>query len=213
MKLLTIENAKTSKGASLGYLTGILYLAPYNIAYKEINLCTYSTKGCRSSCLYSAGRGVFKSIQEARILKTIHFIENQAGFIDQLQDDINALKRKALKMGLKPAVRLNGTSDIDWQDIAARLFFDNLDVQFYDYTKDLNRTSVYQNYDLTYSESETNRIECALLVERGFKVARVKKGLIYYNGDDHDLRFLNESGYINLKPKGKAKKDLTGFVK
>ena len=213
MKLLTIENAKTSKGASLGYLTGILYLAPYNIAYKEINLCTYSTKGCRSSCLYSAGRGVFKSIQEARILKTIHFIENQAGFIDQLQDDINALKRKALKMGLKPAVRLNGTSDIDWQDIAARLFFDNLDVQFYDYTKDLNRTSVYQNYDLTYSESETNRIECALLVERGFKVARVKKGLIYYNGDDHDLRFLNSSGYINLKPKGKAKKDLTGFVK
>lgn len=213
MKLLTTENSKTSKGTKLGYLTGILYLAPHRIAYKEINLCPASTAGCRASCLYSAGRGQFKSIQEARILKTIHFIEDQKAFIMQLQDDINSLKRKALKLGLKPCVRLNGTSDIDWQTIAAQLFVNNPDIQFYDYTKVLTRYSKFRNYDLTYSQSESNQAESFKLVEQGYKVARVVNNLTHYNGDDHDLRFLNSSGYINLKPKGKAKKDKTGFVK
>jgi hypothetical protein len=144
MKLLTIENHKTSKGQALGYLTGILYLAPHRIA-GYANLCPWSTDGCRKACLYTAGRGAFHNIQESRIIKTIHYFENRQGFIEQLQSDIEALQRKAIKLGLKPVVRLNGTSDINWQLVAPQLFTDNPDVQFYDYTKDWARLRSFKN--------------------------------------------------------------------
>lgn len=228
MKLLTIENAKTSKGTKLGYLTGILYLAPHNIAgYGSI--CKASTAGCRAACLYTAGRGAFKSIQQSRIIKTIHLFENRAGFIEQLQDDINALKRKAERLGLRPAVRLNGTSDLDWQLMASQLFEQNSSVQFYDYTKHLERRSKFANYDLSYSLAEgwDRRPECAGKENWVNFIERIPSRLVvvfeqlpkYYlgrpvvNGDSHDLRFLDEADcVIGLMPKGKAKKDLTGFV-
>lgn len=213
MKLLTTENAKTSKGTKLGYLTGILYLAPHNIAgYGTI--CPASTAGCRKACLYSAGRGAFKSIQQSRIIKTIHLMENRVGFIEQLNADIQVLKRKAKKLGLKPAIRLNGTSDIAWHRIAFELFTTNSDIQFYDYTKVYSRMLevLPLNYHLTYSVSEvTAGNQLVELNKLNRVVAVVQKGLEVYNGDEHDLRFLN-SGVVYLRPKGQAKKDLTGFV-
>lgn len=212
MKLLTIDNFKTSKSIDYGYLTGILYLAPFNIADKQVNLCPNSTAGCRASCLYTAGRGAFKSIQQSRIIKTLHYLNNKEGFIDQLQDDINQLRKKAFKLGLKPVVRLNGTSDINWQIEAARLIHVNHDIIFYDYTKCLDRRSIFKNYHLTYSASETNLNECLELNKQGETIAIVKSGLNEYNGDQHDLRFLNRGQVVYLRPKGKAKKDLTGFV-
>lgn len=227
MKLLTIENAKTNKGTKLGYLTGILYLAPHNIAgYGSI--CKASTVGCRAACLYTAGRGAFKSIQQSRIIKTIHLFENRQGFIEQLQADISALIRKATKLGLKPAVRLNGTSDLNWQLMASNLFTNNLGVQFYDYTKHLERQSKFANYDLSYSLSECWTQDpdyCSK--DQQQKLSDSDKRLVvvfdklpqYYmgreviSGDEHDLRFLDRNDVvIGLIPKGKAKKDLTGFV-
>lgn len=227
MKLLTIENAKTSKGTKLGYLTGILYLAPHNIAgYGSI--CKASSSGCRASCLYTAGRGAFKSIQQSRIIKTIHLMENRLGFIDQLQNDINSLIRKAYKLGLRPAVRLNGTSDLNWQLIAPDLFKNNLDVQFYDYTKHLERNSIFANYDLSYSLSESWTLDpdyCSKdqqqrlsdsdkrLVVVFNKLPKYYMGREVISGDNHDLRFLDRNDVvIGLIPKGKAKKDKTGFV-
>lgn len=212
MKLLTIENAKTSKGAGFGYLTGILYLAPHRIADKNIDLCPNSTAGCRKACLYSAGRGKFKSIQEARIIKTLHFLNNKQGFIDQLKKDIEDVKKQAIKLNLKPCIRLNGTSDIDWQVEASILFETYPEVQFYDYTKDLTRRSKFKNYHITYSVSETNQSQCLELNKQGETIAIVKAGLNDYNGDQHDLRFLNKGEIVYLNPKGDAKKDSTGFV-
>jgi hypothetical protein len=218
MKLLTIENHKTSKGQALGYLTGILYLAPHRIA-GYANLCPWSTAGCRKACLYTAGRGAFHNIQESRIIKTIHYFENRQGFIEQLQSDIEALQRKAKRLGLKPVVRLNGTSDINWQLVAPQLFTNNPAVQFYDYTKDWNRLVVQPNYDLTYSASETTSKEQLSDLSKRIAVVFNKQAPIEYqnrltvSGDAHDLRFLNGTiRIVALTAKAKAKKDLTGFV-
>jgi len=54
--LLTIENAKTVKGESLGYLTGILYLAPSteSVQYGGGNLCPMASAGCINGCLFKS---------------------------------------------------------------------------------------------------------------------------------------------------------------
>ncbi len=80
MKLLTVENAKTIKGESLGYLTGILYLAPSNES-GVMNTCVMATEGCKTGCLYGAGRAaIFPAVKAARIRKTIEFHNDREGF-------------------------------------------------------------------------------------------------------------------------------------
>lgn len=224
MKLLTIENAKTSKGTALGYMTGILYLAPSTLS--GVNLCPFSSKGCKAACLNTAGRGRFDSIQESRLIKTLHYLNNRQGFIEQLRQDIKALERKAKREGLVPCVRLNGTSDIRWEKIAPKLFQEFSHIQFYDYTKfpyDTRPTeSLPKNYHLTYSRSEeSSSVQVQYELARGRNVAVVVKNRRYdsvvTDGDSHDLRFLNKGTkgtgtIIELKAKGKAKKDTSGFV-
>ena len=47
-KLLTFQNAKTSKGEEMGYLTGILYMAPADIV-NGINVCPFASDGCKKA--------------------------------------------------------------------------------------------------------------------------------------------------------------------
>jgi len=112
MKLLTVENAKTTKGEDLGFLTGILYLAPSRVSGR--NVCSHASEGCIAVCLYLAGMGVFSNVQKARIAKTLLFFKDPLAFIELLEKDIIALIKKAKKLNLKPCVRLNGTSDLPW---------------------------------------------------------------------------------------------------
>lgn len=50
--LLSVEaDAKTDKGTASGYLTGILYLAPGELAGVG-NLCPHASAGCLAACLY-----------------------------------------------------------------------------------------------------------------------------------------------------------------
>jgi hypothetical protein len=228
-KLLSIDtNAKTVKGQKKGFLTGILYLAPSD-ASGLINTCKWASKGCRMACLYSAGRGRFNSVKQARIRKTIDFVQNQAAFLLQLSKDIDALKKKADKLGLIPCVRLNGTSDINWHDIKAgdyeSIFHAHPDISFYDYTKNIGKVQFLsrnpiKNYHLTFSRSESNNDACNAALSAGVNVAAVFKdvpetwqGFPVINGDESDFRFLDPSGVIvGLKAKGDAKKDTSGFV-
>ena len=71
MKLLTTQNYKTTKGEKLGIMTGILYLAPAKISGYEV--CPRRSEGCTKSCLYSAGRGAFNTVQKSRVAKTKMF--------------------------------------------------------------------------------------------------------------------------------------------
>ena len=224
MKLLTTQNYKTSKGEKLGILTGILYLAPAKISGFEV--CPMRSEGCTKSCLYTAGMGAFSNVQKARIDKTKQFFENRGEFLAQLRKDIQALERKAKKEGMIPAVRLNGTSDINW--LTTDIFDDFPHIQFYDYTKVYNRfeKNIPANYHLTFSKSEANEAECIKALKLGQNCAIVfntKKGealpehwngFPVYDGDDTDARFLDPRGgyVIGLRAKGQAKKDGSGFV-
>jgi hypothetical protein len=162
--LLSIEaDAKTSKGTEFGYLTGILYLAPAKEADGVHDLCPMATDECRKACLYGAGMaGVFPSIKRARVAKTMSYLSDPAAFMVTLAADIRKLVKEATARGLKPAVRLNGTSDLPKLAHAMAEQFPT--VQFYDYTKlpkAWQRTRA--NYDLTFSFSGENMAEALLL--------------------------------------------------
>jgi hypothetical protein len=161
--ILTLDNAKTSKGEDLGYITGISYLVPYKMAQKGINLCPSATKQCFTYCLINSGRGRFTKTKQARLNKTRYFLNDINGYMFNLIKDIQALVRKCERENKKPCVRLNGTSDINWLKIkhapSGKTIFDIFpNVQFYDYTKryDLASSKLPENYHLTYSYSGRN---------------------------------------------------------
>ncbi len=224
MKLLTTQNFKTTKGEKLGYLTGILYLAPAKISGYEV--CPKRSQGCTDACLYTAGMGAFSNVQQARINKTKLFFEQRDEFMTQLRKDIKALIKKAKKQDMIPAIRLNGTSDIEWTRFGIMEEFP--EIQFYDYTKVVNRLekAIPTNYHITFSKNEANDAECEVALKLGANVAVVFntkkgedfpeswKGFPIVDGDDTDLRFLDPKGgyVIGLRAKGKAKKDKNNFV-
>jgi hypothetical protein len=216
-------NAKTVKNAMP---TFILYLAPYRTALSSYNVCPMATKGCIESCLFTAGRaGIFPAIQIARIRKTTFFLENQLGFLNQLLSELAKINSK----GIKTAIRLNGTSDIDFiKLIRIKLKTDILSFKnlvFYDYTKIPNKIETYKNecYTLTFSRSETNWEFCESVLKAGKNVSalfdhkkplpKTYNGFKVVDGDKSDIVMMKHKGVIlGLKAKGKAKKDTTGFV-
>ncbi len=224
MKLLTTQNYKTTKGEKLGYLTGILYLAPAKISGYEV--CPQRSEGCTKACLFTAGMGAFSNVQAARIAKTKMYFEQRDLFMTQLRKDIMSLIKKARKMNMIPTVRLNGTSDIEWTRLGIMEEFP--EIQFYDYTKVANRfdKKLPDNYHLTFSKNEANEAKAVEVLKKGHNVAVVfdtKKGVelpeTWYgfevvDGDTTDLRFLDPKGgyVVGLRAKGKARKDTTGFV-
>jgi hypothetical protein len=218
-------DAKTPKGTALGYLTGILYLAPGNMSGFEV--CPWRNAGCTEACLNTSGRGKLANVQLARIRKTRWFFSQRDDFMNALNYDIKQLKLDAERDGLKPCVRLNGTSDIAWELGQHSVIKKHPRVQFYDYTKSAYRVGkmlkgdLPPNYKLTFSYSGSNNEDCLDILARGGNVAVIFEGerpsrwnsWPVIDGDLHDLRFIDPRGtVVGLKPKGEAKKDTTGFV-
>ncbi len=213
-------DAKTRKGHSKGYLTGIMYLAPASLS--GVNVCPKSSAGCRAACLFSAGRGRFYSVTRARIVKTLAYLADPVRYAETIKRSIVALERKASRAGLTPVVRLNGTSDILWE-LNTNIIQSFPGIQFYDYTKIAKRYafSIPANYHLTFSVSESNEVDARSVLAKGYSVAAVFRkdipaslwGYETVNGDETDLRFLDRRGVVvGLKAKGKAKQDKSGFV-
>ena len=226
LKLLSTGNPKTLKGEKDGYITYILHLSPSDVAGVG-NMCPKATAGCKAACLNTAGQGgMFKPgmttnhVQEARKRKTRFFVEDRAGFIAQLKEDIAKAIAQAAKKNMVPVFRLNGTSDIAWEKYGIIQEFPT--VQFYDYTKILGRkTAALPNYHLTFSQADGNLADVVEAVKQGYNIATVFRkvlptthlGLPVVDGDEDDLRFLNHTQcVIGLKAKGRARKDTTGFV-
>ena len=230
MKLFTTGNPKLMKGEKKGFLSFVLHLAPADLSGK--NTCPKATAGCKAACLNTAGRGgIFKKgestnvIQQARIRKTKAFFENRQEFLNELTVEIIKTIKSAEKKNLIPVFRLNGTSDISWEKYEVangkNIFQMFPEVQFYDYTKINNRKVKHiPNYHLTFSKADGNDADVLAAKESGLNIATVFRSLPesylgrqVINGDETDLRFLDEKNVIvGLKAKGKAKKDTSGFV-
>lgn len=225
MPYLSIDtNAKTIKGQKKGFLTGILYLAPANESGK--NLCPHASAGCKAACLYTAGRGAFDTIKKARLNKTLAFLNDRKSFAMELKKDIASIAKKANKKGMTPCIRLNGTSDIPWHNVE-NIMQENPSIQFYDYTPNPFRMLQFlngelpENYHLTFSRKEDNEEFVDKILEKGGNVAVVFrkelpqtwKGKKVVNGDETDLRFLDEKNVVvGLKAKGKGRKNQSGFI-
>ena len=232
-KLLGINtNYKTVKSEKVGVLTGIIYMAPYNLSGK--NVCPGASAGCAAACLNTAGRGAMNVVQRARLEKTNRFWDDRKQFLMDLALEIGKLEKQAKAKGLKAAVRLNGTSDLPYEryklsgtkrrdsDKNIMEMFPN--VQFYDYTKLENRIvgqTLPANYHLTFSRAEDNdhKLEdvlkhtSAAVVFSG-ELPETWRGYPVIDGDEHDARFTDAGPgvIIGLTAKGKARHDTSGFV-
>ena len=221
-----ISNAKTKKNE---LKTFILYLAPYTQNYKGVNICPKASKGCAAACLFTAGRGAFNNVQNARINKTNFYVENKPLFIKKLAGEIIKETAKAKKKGEKIAFRLNGTSDIDFiyllEKYAGLNVIDLMPTAIlYDYTKLIGKVKKYlkhPNYYLTFSRAEDNERETMQALQMGANVSAVFSGDLpnfwsgfnVVDGDVSDLVMLTaKNSILGLRAKGKARKDDSGFT-
>ena len=200
-----------------------MHLRPVNT-----KICPYQDIAkCKNACLNTAGLGgVYPSIQKARQRKTDLFLNDRDEFMRQLVNDIHKFLRACDRKEKKPAIRLNGTSDIQWEkiDIDGQNIFEMFpQIQFYDYTKiPTRKVDHIPNYHLTWSYSEANEKYAKMfdqvpnnkaVVFRTKDLPNMFKGLRVIDGDTHDMRFLDKpNSVVGLKAKGQAKKDYSGFV-
>jgi hypothetical protein len=259
-RLLTLANPKIIKGQKAGWLTAVLHLAPSDLSGHNVcpmaQRVTHAVYGdgdarlsaCSLGCLNLAGRGGIakggilsardavqgrrsNSVQAARIRRTQMYFEARGLFMATLANEIADFVNVARVLGMRPAVRLNGTSDIQWERQeycgAPSIIAHFPEVQFYDYTKIAKRVtaSLPANYHLTLSRSEVNELDARAALSRGANVAAVfavKRGAplpasylgrTVIDGDESDLRFLDARGVVvGLRAKGPAIRDCSGFV-
>ena len=240
---------KATKETGLSYLGGVsksakmmhsqkyshqytyaFYLAPSNES--GYNVCSHSTPECRLGCLATSGHagmeimsGKRTRIKDARIKKTRMFYERPDYFINWMIAEIKRYQQKAIKDNFFFSVRLNATSDIDWQNvkISGQTIFEMFpDIQFYDYTKNADKfKNKADNYHLTYSYTGRNWDLCEELLKTGVNIAMVfnvknesllpksYKGYKVINGDLTDYRIDDAKGIIvGLKWKRIALKEI-----
>lgn len=228
-ELLAIDgNAKTVKGQKEGFKTAILYLTPASGSGE--NVCAMAALAqCDEPCLNTAGRGAMSNVQIARLRKTLFYVQYREQFLALLRKEIRRCVNSIVKSGYTPLIRLNGTSDIRWENYGIPQEFP--EVQFYDYTKLINRRNVPANYDLTFSYSGVALYQPIVkkAVDAGMRIAvvfRTRKvveemlnvgqrfmGMEVVDGDDNDIRHTDPIGsVVALYAKGKAKYDTSGFV-
>ena len=139
----------------------------------------------------------------------------------------------AAAQNMVPLVRLNGTSDIRWENVP--LVVDGVSypnvmavfpkIQMYDYTKIANRKNIPANYDLTFSYSgvaeyqpfvrkaQKALMRIAVVFRTAESIPDTFKGMECIGGDDSDVRHIEPRGVVvALYAKGPAKKDRSGFV-
>ena len=208
------SSSKIAKGLQYNEMTYILYLAP--ASQSGYNVCPMSTEECRTACLTESGHNRIdvkkNNINKARIKKTKLFFEHREFFMSWLVTEITKAKIDAHMKGYQFSVRINGTSDISLESF--KLGRKNILqmfplIPFYDYTKVSKRFDMlnkYDNYDLTYSFSGHNMLQCLdLLSKQKGRVAMVFEGKVLpktfmgydvIDGDAYDMRYYDEQGVI-----------------
>lgn len=197
------NNAKTIKGDG-EFETAIMYLAPARLSGHQTCPMAVMAK-CEAGCLNTAGRGRMSNVQIARINKTKRYFGGRDAFMAELVDNVAAFVRYCQRKGVKPAVRLNGTSDIQWEvghpvtlngQAFASIFAAFPEVEFYDYTKITKRAyrQLPANYRLVLSYSEANPAYAADVIktasETGLNVA-----VVYRTKADRDAMLVSGDAF------------------
>ena len=234
--MFTEGNPKTDKNKHIegleDYLIKRLNLAPSTIS--GFNTCGSASEGCIDACLHEAGNPVFMPQKTlGRVNRTLLLFKDEAKFISMASREIRNHEIYCKKNNKIPVVRMNTTSDILFERKKFSFMQNFPNVQFYDYTKHFNRVmkslkgQLPANYHLTFSRNEKNDFQATQVLKAGGNVAVVfrkelpetYKGFKVINGDEHDLRFLDESNVVvGLKEKltlnkaGKLDRDYSGFV-
>ena len=222
--LLTPPGAQPKTGKNK-IPTYALHLAPADRSGVEV--CGWSTAGCRAACLNTAGRGRFDGVQRGRVTRTTFLNHRPSAFLAILEREI----RNAVKRHGNILVRLNATSDLRWERFAPWLF-EIEGAEFYDYTKAPGKARTETDgYALCYSANERNsdadlvdRLEefghVAICVDTpaptggGTKLPlpRVYLNARAWDGDETD-DWRGRPGFTLLRAKGDAKGDTSGFVR
>jgi len=218
--LINVDSStKIEKGQKLKIATGILYLKPADLVAVKTLCPTAQLMGCKKDCLESSGQLGMTTADNAKVKRTIMLLLNPEQFQHELKSEIIKHHKKH---GDSLAIRLNGTSDLNFTDIIASM----PDVQFYDYTKVYARVikNKLANYDLTFSGSANNPKSLqmtARAISAGYRTVLAvntaetkgeyklpsKLGDIpLINMDDTDVRFKDDSNAVGvLKRKGSNK--------
>ena len=207
-----------------------IYLASADLS--GFNVCPNS-EYCKDNCLNGSGHNMADrlskkdTIDRSRTIKTRLLFANKEVFMRIMIHEIEKERKKAENNGTFFSIRLNCTSDIN--PIAFTLNGKNIleifpDIQFYDYTKVLNRIALakkYSNYDITWSidGSEKNREIGLELLKNGGRVAVVYGendmpktwyGYECCNGDETDYRPSDIAPVCALKFKKTANNYVNG---
>lgn len=198
------SSAKVVKGERVRVLSAVVYQAPSTAAGVG-NACPGSSAACARWCLGEhSGRMPQDAQRNSRLWKTYLRLFARDAYDALLDHDIRAHARKADRLGLRAAVRLDGSTDYgDARVVAPR----HPTVLFWDYTKVLGRMRQWlnggaaSNWHLTFSDSGENAAAVAEVLAAGGGVATVyalRKGEPLPQQDDgwpvidadrHDARF------------------------
>lgn len=231
-KLLTLpnENLKlthSGRDAVAGYG---LSLAPASLS--GWNVCRYSTAGCRSACLNTAGKGRFPMQQRGRVWKTRWLAADPASFLRVLVHEIDSIPvAKWAAAGFVVSFRFNVLSDLPWETIAPWIVSRLLarGIRLYDYTKyPTARRGGVAGYELCQSAHEKTTAAAirsaahpvvVVDITRGRPLPETYLGRPVVDGDVSDARFLDPAGSVvllrfkNVSTTSRRAAVASGFVK
>ncbi len=238
--LLTRDSAKIRKGQ--GEAIVVQYLAPTTTA-GGWDVCVFSSAwdidgapigGCEGPCLFTSGlAGIIKAgestnaILQARIARTLWMQNDLQAYLQKLAREIALHARRCSKVGVGGAIRLNGTSDLNWNvwpAIPATIKEHGL--VWYEYTKDTLRAHQslkdrFPHTTLSWSGVPIGQDHKPMVkrmqryLQAGGNVAAVISGPVpdtmfgfpTLDGDASDRRYNDPPSHVAvLSPKGEARK-------
>ena len=156
------EDGKEYKGV----ITKGLSMSPAGASGYHHNLCPCRTKECEKSCLgtEAGGNKLFPyAAGKAKLVRTQYVHEHPHHAAVLMSHELGHNEKAAKKKGYKAGARLNVTSDIPYEHLMPKKFFNkHKDTQFYDYTKQhgrIGKDKVPSNYHLTLSHTGSNHDE------------------------------------------------------
>ena len=192
--------------------------------WKWLNVCPYSTPGCRGVCLVDSGHLAHSPAKRAMLDRTALYCKSQEMFWSLVDHEIRLHNRRVRLKGKTLVVRLDGTSQINIEEQAPWILDMHPDVIFQDYLKGPYKTgwtranryvvSSGTERDTEVTIRHRNNVVFPVNVPKDAPLPRVFMGRLVVDGDKHDLRFLDHQydRAVLVRMKGNNK-DVHGFIR